>query len=137
MQAENPPVKYAGRSYLIEFSLAMALYVGVILVRPWLVAHAPNVAWTDMAKIAPALPVWLIFAVAWRHYRRIDEFEKRKFLQTLAVAFGVGSCLIVTYSFLEDAGLPPLAITWAWPTLAASWIVTNAVMSINDALDRG
>jgi hypothetical protein len=137
MQAANVPVKYAGRTYLIEFSLALALYVAIILARPWLIAHTPNVALADAAKIAPALPVWLMFAAVWRHYQRIDEFDKLKFLQTLAIAFGIGSCAIVTYSFLQDAGLPALTITWAWPTLAASWIITNAIMSINNAMDRG
>lgn len=137
MEAANTPVKYAGRAYLIEFSFAMAWYIAMILVRPSLIAHAPDLALADLAKISPAFPVWLMFAVVWRHYRRIDEFDKLKFLQTLAIAFGIGSCAIVTYSFLEDAGLPALTITWAWPTLAASWIITNAIMSINNAMDRG
>lgn len=136
MQAEDAPVKYAGRSYLIEFSFAMAWYVAMILVRPSLIAHAPNLALADLAKISPAFPVWLMFAVVWRHYRRIDEFDKLKFLQRLAIAFGIGSCLIVSYSFLVDAGLPQLAIGWAWPTLGACWIITGAIQSINNAMDR-
>jgi hypothetical protein len=37
---------------------------------------------------------------------------------------------------LVDTGLPALTITWAWPTLGACWIVTNAIMSINNAMDR-
>lgn len=137
MEAAAQPVKYAGRSYLIEFSITLALYVGIIFVRPWLIEHAANVPLAIAAKVAPALPVWLMLAAVWRHYLRIDEFDKLKLLQTLAIAFGTGSSLIVTYSFLEDAGLPALAITWAWPTLAACWIVTHAIMSINNALDRG
>ena len=130
MQAATTPVKVAGRNYLIEFCIVMGLYVGAILVRPWLIAHAGNHALVVAATVLPALPVWLMLAVVWRYYLHIDELERHKLLQTVTIAFGIGSCAIVTYSFLQDAGLPPLAITWAWPTLAASWIITNAIMSI-------
>jgi hypothetical protein len=124
------PVKYAGRAYLIELILTMGLYVAAVSARPWLVGHAAAPGLVLAAKVLPALPVWLTLGVVWRYYRRIDELERLKILQTLAIAFGVGSCLLVTYSFLEDAGLPPLALTWAWPTLAVSWALTSAIMSI-------
>jgi len=124
------PVKYAGRAYLIEIVAATALYVAAVLVRPWLAGHAATPALAAAAKVLPALPIWLTLWVVWRYYRRIDEFEQLKMLKTTAVAFGASSCLIVTYSFLADAGLPPLALTWAWPTIAVSWAITNAILSI-------
>ncbi|MES1257822.1 MAG: hypothetical protein ABUS51_05310 [Acidobacteriota bacterium] len=126
------PVKYAGRSYLIEFVSAMALYVAAIVVRPWLIDHAANSGFALAAKLLPIVPVWLMLVAVWRHYNRIDEFERHKFLVTLAISFGFGSCTVVSYSFLMDAGLPPLAITWAWPTLAVSWVITSAIRSIAD-----
>jgi hypothetical protein len=132
MQAAGLPVKYAGRSYIVELCITMALYMGVLFARPWVIDHLSNPALITAAKVAPAIPIWLTFYVILRYYRRIDEFEKLKFLKTMSVAFGISSCLIVSYSFLEDAGLPPLAITWGWPTLAVSWALTSAIMSINN-----
>jgi len=126
------PVKTAGRQYLVEFSIALGLLVLAVLARPWLLDNTGNETPAVLIKLMPAGPVWLMFWAVWRHYRRIDEFEQLKLLKTIAVAFGVGSCLVVTYSFLEDAGLPPLAITWAWPTLAACWGLTAAIMRIAD-----
>jgi hypothetical protein len=128
--APTAPVKYAGRSYIIECAATQAIYVGATLVKPWLMAHAPNHAWAMAAAVLPAVGIWLLFGVVWRYYQRIDEFERHKFLVTLAISFGIGSCSIVTYTLLMDAGLPPLAITWAWPTLAVSWILTTAIMQI-------
>ena len=125
-------MKYAGRSYIFELCLTMGLYVLALFARPWAIDHVSGTALIDAIKIAPAIPIWLTFYVVVRYYRRIDEFEKLKFLKTMSLAFGVSSCLIVSYSFLEDAGLPPLAITWGWPTLAVSWILTSAIMSINN-----
>lgn len=130
MQAATAPVKYAGRNYILECALVMSLYVGAVAVRPWLVSHAGNPDLAVAAKLLPAIPVWLMLGVAWRYYRRIDEFDRLRFLETLAVSFGVGSCAIVTYAFLMDAGLPMLSITWAWPTLAVSWGLTTAIMSL-------
>ena len=127
MEAAAAPVKYAGRTYLIEFALVMALYVAAVLVRPWLMAHAATPVVATVAKVLPAMPIWLMLVAVWRHYQRIDELERHRLLVNLAIAFGVGSCAIVTYAFLVDAGLPPLAITWAWPTLAASWGLTTAI----------
>jgi len=128
--AAAAPVKNAGRSYLIEFCLVLGLYVLAVLLRPWLIEHAPDDTWVIAAKLVPIIPIWLMLLAVWRHYLRIDEFERLKFLETVAIAFGIGSCAIVSYAFLEDAGLPQLAITWAWPTLAASWGLTSAIMSI-------
>jgi hypothetical protein len=136
MQAAAAPVKYAGRNYVIECAIVMGLYVAIVLARPWLVDHAANPTLATVAKVLPALPIWLMLVSIWRYYGRIDEFERHKFLVNLAIAFGVGSCLIVTYSFLQDAGLPPLAITWAWPTLAVSWGLTTAIMQIADHAKR-
>ena len=116
MTAAAKPVKYAARAYIAELAIAQGLYAFAAGARHWLIAAAPDHLWAMAAATVPAIPIWLTFGVIWRYYRRIDEFEQRKFLQTLALSFGVGSCLLVTYSFLEDAGLPALAITWAWPT---------------------
>lgn len=136
MQAAAAPVKYAGRNYLIEFAIVMGLYVAAVLARPRLVEHAATHALGTAAKVLPALPIWLMLVAVWRYYRRIDELERHKFLVNLAIAFGVGSCAIVTYAFLMDAGLPPLAITWAWPTLAASWGLTTAIRQMAEHTGR-
>src|ERR1700761_1308857 len=119
-QADVVPVKYAGRSYLIEMAIAALIYAGAAWARHWLIAQAPSHEWAIAASLVPAIPVWAMFFVVWRYYRRIDEFEQQRFLETLAIAFGVGSCLVCTYAFLADAGVPEIAITWAWPTLAVS-----------------
>jgi hypothetical protein len=128
--ATAAPVKYAGRNYIIEMAIAALIYAGAAWARHGLIARAPTHDWAIAASLVPAIPVWAMVFVVWRYYRRIDEFEKQRFLETLAIAFGVGSCLVCTYAFLADAGLPELAITWAWPTLAVSWALTGAIMHV-------
>src|ERR1043166_1579341 len=112
MQAATAPVKYAGRDYVIEVAIVSALYAGAASIRHWLVAMAEPYGLGVAAALVPALPIWALFFVVWRYYRRIDEFEKQRFLETLAISFGVGSSLLVSYAFLADAGIPELGITW-------------------------
>lgn len=126
--AATAPVKYAGRDYMIEMALTAALYVGAAAGRHWLIAQAPNHALALVAAAIPSLPIWLMVWVVLRYYRRIDEFEKQKFLETLAVSFGIGSGLVCTWAFLADAGLSQLDITWAFPTLAVTWAIAGGIM---------
>lgn len=128
MNGTIAPVKYASRDYIIEVVIVTALYVGAAVVRHWLIARATPYGLGTAAAVVPALPIWALFWVVWRYYRRIDEFERQRFLETLAISFGIGSCLLVTYAFLAEAGLSQLDITWAWPTLAVTWGLTGAIM---------
>lgn len=126
--AATAPVKYAGRDYMIEMAIVSAVYVGLAAARHWIIAQAPNHTLALVAAAIPALPIWGMFWVVWRYYRRIDEFEKQKFLETLAISFGIGSCLVCTWAFLADAGLSQLDITWAFPTLAITWAIAGGIM---------
>jgi hypothetical protein len=124
--ANTAPVKWAPATYLIEFSLTAALYVGAILLRDRFAHQAsPNLAFALAAL--PVVPVWLMFLAVVRHYRRIDEMAKIALLRNIALSTGVATCLILSYSLLMDAGLPKLSIVWAWPTLAISWGVATAI----------
>jgi hypothetical protein len=126
--ASTAPVKTAGRDYIIEMLIVSAFYVGLAAARHWIIARAPNPSLALVAAAVPALPIWGMFWVVWRHYRRIDEFEKQKFLEVLAVSFGIGSSLVCTWAFLADAGLSQLSITWAFPTLAVTWALTGGIL---------
>jgi hypothetical protein len=130
MSATTVPVKTAGRTYVRECAASMALYIAATWARPWLIAHAPNHALVIAATVLPAFAVWLLFVAVWRYYLHIDEFQKRQFLQSLAISFGLGCCALVTYNLLIDAGLPRLDISWAWPILAIVWLVSSVIIKL-------
>lgn len=130
-RAATAPVKYAGRNYVIEVFIVSAIYVGLAAARHWLIAQAPNHELKMAAALVPSIPIWLLFVSVWRYYRSIDELERHNLLVNLSVAFGIGSCLLGSYTFLTDAGLSPLDITWAWPTLAVSWALTTGIRQIS------
>ena len=124
--ANTASVKWAPATYLVEFCLTAALYVGAILLRDRLAHHTGSAMALALAAL-PVVPVWLMFLAVVRHYRRIDEMAKIMLLRNIAFSTGIATCLIISYSLLMDAGLPRLSIVWAWPTLAVSWGIATAI----------
>jgi hypothetical protein len=124
------PVKFAGRTYLIEFTVCVALYTIFVVARPSLLALTHDQSLDFAIKVLPIIPIWLVLLVIVRHYRRIDELERLKLLENVAIAAGITACLTTSYSLLEDVGLPKLAITWAWPTLATCWGVATGISAL-------
>jgi hypothetical protein len=125
-------VKYASRTYLLEFGVVMTLYVVTILARPWLAGLSSDANVRFAAIALPIVPIWLTLIVVVRHYLRIDERERLKLLENVSIAAGVMACLVTSYSVLEDAGLPKLAITWAWPTFAACWGLASGISALRN-----
>jgi hypothetical protein len=95
-----------------------------------LLSMTPDATVRLAATALPIIPIWGMFLVIVRYYRRIDELQRLKLLENVAIAAGTTACLITSYSLLEDAGLPKLAITWAWPTLAVCWGATTGINEI-------
>ena len=123
-------VKYAGRTYLVEFGAVALLYSLADGGRSWLLSLSQDRAWHLFAIALPIVPIWLMLIVIVRFYHRVDELEKKKLLENVAIAAGVMACLVTSYALLEDAGLPRLAITWAWPTLAVCWGVATGISAL-------
>jgi hypothetical protein len=124
--AKMAPVGKAPVTYIVEISVAAALYVGAILLRGHFAARVGGPAAFALAAL-PVIPICLLFLAVVRHYRRVDEMAKLVLLRNVAVSTGITTCLIVSYALLMDAGLPKLSITWAWPTLAVSWGIATAI----------
>ena len=123
----SAPVKYAGRRYVVLFSLVLMLYGLAASKRHWIAGHVNDGAL--VAKLLPIVFIWLLLAVVWRYYLRIDEFARKRFLEATALTFGITSCTIVSYAFLTGSGLPLLGITWAWPTLASIWLLASGIQA--------
>lgn len=121
------PVKQAPARYMWEFGVSTGLYVIAIVAREQLARLTGDPVLHVAIVALPVLPIWLMLLAVVRHYYRIDELAKMTLLRNVAVSAGLMSCLVTSYALLEDAGLPALSITWAWPTLATCWAVTTAV----------
>ena len=122
--------KSASRSYLKEFSLAMAFYVIVLVVSITLLNISPNSAWWRIPlALTPVVPAIFALIAYMRFVGRIDELQRR--IQFEAIAFGFGSAAILTFSygFLEGVGFPHLSWIFVLPLMIALWGVGGVVAS--------
>jgi hypothetical protein len=95
----------AGLRFMLEMAGAVVLLAGATWLR-----HVPvaNKALATALQLLPIVPVWLILAAAVRHYRRIDEFQRLRFLQGIALSSGITLCLSWTYPYARTVfDLPP------------------------------
>ena len=116
----------AGRAYAREFAIAMAAYVGAVIVT---VTLTPNV---DPALRAPFVLIPLIpSAFALRAYLRflgrMDELGRRIQLEALAIGFGAAGMLTFGYGFLENAGFPRLSYIYVFPLMITLWGIGAAI----------
>ena len=82
---------------------AEAFGAGVLLFVTTYFAHRSHLAPGALDTIVQVLPVaavWLLLLTMYRHYRRIDELQRLKFLHSIALTAGV-----------------LLGFVWSWPSL--------------------
>ena len=70
--------------------------------------------------LLPMLGFGLVIRAAARHIARIDEYQRRQILETLALSFGITAAATFSYGFLETAGFPRLSMFTVWVVMAGS-----------------
>ena len=123
----------AGFRYMAELAATMAVYVAVLYARKPLLKLEPGPVWHGVILLGPAIPIWMVFWVLIRHYRRLDEYLRLELLQVVAVCAGIAACVTSSYPFLKDAfALPPISIEYAWNVMALCWIAATFIVQIRN-----
>lgn len=117
------------RKYRWELGLSLLVYMAV-LTGSLLIAKRlePGLLRTVVALL-PALPIGLVVWVIGRQFGRMDEFQRLRSLESIAVAAAVTAGLTFTYGFLENAGFPRLSMFWVWGVMGITWGVHGALRS--------
>jgi hypothetical protein len=111
------------RRYLLEFGVAMGAYVALLFGSIWLVeALELTGAARGALALLPMLGVAALVAAIVRHFRRVDELQRRIALEAHAVAFAGTAFATLSWGFLEGVGLPRLSMFCVWPLMAALWM---------------
>lgn len=114
--------KKVARAYLREFGLSMLVYVGLLVGAIKFGRPMPDGVLRTAILLAPMIGFFLaIWAIA-RHMGRIDEYQRRVMLETVAIGAAVTAAVTFSYGFLETAGFPRLSMFAVWPIMGASWI---------------
>jgi hypothetical protein len=109
------------RAYLAELFTAIAVYVVLLLASIRYGRAMPDGVLRTAALLAPMIGFGLIIRSIARHVRRIDEYQRLRILESLALAFAITGAVTFSYGFLETAGYPKLSMFTVWMVMGASW----------------
>lgn len=122
--------KRVARAYRYELWTAIAVYVVLLAAsirygRP--LADGPL---RTIALLAPMIGFGLMIRAIARHVARIDEYQRLRLLEGVALAFAITAAVTFSYGFLETAGFPKLSMFSVWILMGASWGLVNIVRGL-------
>jgi len=100
--------RQSGRQYMKEFWPPMIAYVVVLLGAQAILRYYPETMWEVPLAIAPVIPIAFVTRSIVRFILRMDEFQKKIFMETAVITLLVIMFSGFTYGFLEGQGFPPV-----------------------------
>jgi hypothetical protein len=122
--------KRVARAYRAELWTAIAVYVVLLVAsirygRPLADGHLRTIV-----LLAPMIGFGLMIRAIARHVARIDEYQRLRMLEGVALAFAITGAVTFSYGFLETAGFPKLSMFSVWIVMGASWGLVNLVRGV-------
>jgi hypothetical protein len=108
------------RERLILIVVLAGFVACAALVYLWLPGH-PDSSWRLPAALSPLVAVLILAWIAIRRVARLDELRRKIVTEALAFAFIAMAISLLTYGFLDEAGLPALDPWWVWLGMSGFW----------------
>lgn len=125
----NDPIRNEDRRYIREISVAMGIYL-VVMVLVWpMLKQADSAALKVLIALSPMLPLALMMRAMVRYILGCDEFMQRLNLQALSIASAVVGFVSLAAGFLAAAKVVTLdgtALILVFPGLCMSYGVVMA-----------
>jgi hypothetical protein len=131
------PVSQAPRRYTIELSAAMLLYMATLFGRVYALKYIADPTLAIIVTLSPILPIFLAAIAVYRFYRSVDEYQRLRLLKMFAVSAGLTLVVVISWSFLEDVGAPPLSSYGVLGITSGIYIVTALLWRADNAMDSG
>jgi hypothetical protein len=112
--------KRSARVYRTELLGATLLYAVLLITSLRTVDHASGGLKMLLAGLPALGAAAMAFAIV-RFALRMDELQRRTLVDAAAIAAIVTAVVTLTLGFLENGGLPRIAMTWVWPIALVSW----------------
>jgi hypothetical protein len=119
--------KQVARAYKAELWTAVAVYIVLLFGSISFGKRMDDGALRTFVLVLPMIGFGLMIRAIARHVSRIDEYQRQRLLETLALAFGITGAVTFTYGFLETAGFPRLSMFTVWIIMGSSWGAVCAV----------
>lgn len=119
--------KRIARAYRVELWTAVAVYVVLLLASIRYGRPLPDGLLRTAVLLAPMIGFGLMIRAIARHVARIDEYQRLRMLEGVALAFAITGAVTFSYGFLETAGFPRLSMFSVWIVMGTSWGLVNLV----------
>lgn len=107
------------RRYAIEFGSALGIYTLLLFGSIWAIeVFEPTGPLRTALVLLPMLGVAAGIVAIFRHYQRMDELERRIWLEAHSISFAGTAFATLAWGFLEGDGLPHLSMFVVWPLMA-------------------
>lgn len=126
MKTTNPTTA-ARRRYLIEFWIAIVAYMLVLFFSVYVLRGLTG-PWVYPVALLPVIPIIGVLLAVIRWMQSTDELERQLQTTSLAVAGGITMMYVVTYGFLENAGLPHASMWFTYGVFMISWGVARFIV---------
>ena len=122
--------KRVARAYRIELWTAIAVYVVLLTASIRYGRPMEDGLLRTVVLLAPMIGFGMMIRAIARHVARIDEYQRLRMLEGVALAFAITGAVTFSYGFLETAGFPKLSMFSVWIVMGASWGLVNLVRGI-------
>jgi hypothetical protein len=119
--------KRVARAYRFDLWTSIAVYVVLLLASIRYGRPMDGGALRTVVLLSPMIGFGLMIRAIARHVARIDEYQRLRMLENVALAFAITGAVTFSYGFLETAGFPKLSMFSVWIVMGASWGLTNLV----------
>ncbi len=119
--------KKVSRAYLRDLGLSIVVYIVLLISAIHFGRPMAEGALRTAILLTPMIGFGLMIWALARQLARIDEYQRRRMLETIAIASAITAGLSFTYGFLETAGFPRLSMFTVWMVMGASWGLVNFV----------
>jgi len=122
--------KRVGKKYLRELMGSLALYMVLLFAAiRWGRPMDEGLART-LVLLSPMIGFFAALWVIARHVGRIDEYQRMRLLENVALAAAITAGLTFSYGFLETAGYPKLSMFTVWCVLCGATIVVQLLRKL-------
>jgi hypothetical protein len=122
--------KRVARAYRIDLWTAIAVYAVLLLASIRYGRPMDDGLLRTIVLLAPMIGFGLMIRAIARHVARIDEYQRLRMLESVALAFAITGAVTFSYGFLETAGYPKLSMFSVWIVMGASWGLVGIVRGV-------
>jgi hypothetical protein len=122
--------KRVAKAYFIELMTALLVYT-VLLLAAIRYGRPMQDGWIrTLVLVSPMIGFGMMIRTVARHVARIDEYQRMRMLENLAIATAITGAVTFTYGFMETAGFPKLSMFYVWIVMGLSVAAVNLARKV-------